>query len=47
MMSILTASFSSDIRERMHELVDVLKDKGFPNVGKDQVLKTCLTLLLN
>lgn len=45
LMSILTASFSSDIREKMHELVDALKDKGFPNVGKDQVLKTCLLLV--
>lgn len=45
LMSILTASFSSDIRERMKELVDTLKEKGFPNVGKDQVLKTCLLLI--
>ncbi|GAA7938268.1 DUF262 domain-containing protein [Helicobacter pylori] len=45
LMSILTASFSSDIREKMNELVDALKDKGFPNVGKDQVLKTCLLLI--
>lgn len=45
LMSILTASFSSDIREKMHELVDTLKDKGFPNVGQDQVLKTCLLLI--
>ncbi|GAA8828292.1 DUF262 domain-containing protein [Helicobacter pylori] len=45
LMSILTASFSSDIRERMNELVDTLKDKGFPNVGQDQVLKTCLLLI--
>ncbi|MFP6123254.1 DUF262 domain-containing protein [Helicobacter pylori] len=45
LMSILTAGFSSDIRERMNELVDTLKDKGFPNVGKDQVLKTCLLLI--
>ncbi len=45
LMSILTVSFSSDIREKMHELVDTLKDKGFPNVGKDQVLKTCLLLI--
>ncbi|WP_208391775.1 DUF262 domain-containing protein [Helicobacter pylori] len=45
LMSILTASFSSDIRERMNKLVDALKDKGFPNVGKDQVLKTCLLLI--
>ncbi|BAJ56501.1 hypothetical protein HPF30_0404 [Helicobacter pylori F30] len=44
-MSILTASFSSDIREKMNELVDALKLKGFPNVGKDQVLKTCLLLI--
>ncbi|OOP89279.1 nuclease, EndA/NucM family protein [Helicobacter pylori] len=45
LMSILTASFSSDIREKMNELVDTLKEKGFPNVGKDQVLKTCLLLI--
>ncbi|MFP6237181.1 DUF262 domain-containing protein [Helicobacter pylori] len=45
LMSILTASFSSDIREKMHKLVDTLKDKGFPNVGQDQVLKTCLLLV--
>ncbi|GAA7336478.1 DUF262 domain-containing protein [Helicobacter pylori] len=45
LMSVLTASFSSDIREKMNELVDTLKDKGFPNVGQDQVLKTCLLLI--
>ncbi|WP_259456937.1 DUF262 domain-containing protein [Helicobacter pylori] len=45
LMSILTASFSSDIREKMNGLVDALKDKGFPNVGQDQVLKTCLLLV--
>ncbi|MCQ2634494.1 DUF262 domain-containing protein [Helicobacter pylori] len=45
LMSILTASFSSDIREKMNELVDALKDKGFSNVGQDPVLKTCLLLV--
>ncbi|GAA9568919.1 hypothetical protein HpHA65_13880 [Helicobacter pylori] len=45
LMSILTASFSSDIREKMNALVDALKDKGFPNVEQDQVLKTCLLLI--
>ncbi len=45
LMSILTASCSSDIRERMNELVDALKDKGFSNMGQDQVLKTCLLLI--
>ncbi|MGN8506459.1 DUF262 domain-containing protein [Helicobacter pylori] len=45
LMSILTASFSSDIRERMNELVDALKDKGFSNMKQDQVLKTCLLLV--
>ncbi|GAA7151503.1 DUF262 domain-containing protein [Helicobacter pylori] len=45
LMSILTASFSSDIREKMNVLVDVLKDKSFSNVGQDQVLKTCLLLI--
>ncbi len=45
LMSILTASFSSDIREKMHELVDALKEKGFSNMEQDQVLKTCLLLV--
>ncbi len=45
LMSILTANFSSDIREKMNALVDALKDKGFLNVGQDQVLKTCLLLI--
>lgn len=45
LMSILTASFSSDIREKVNKLVDSLKDKGFPNVEQDQVLKTCLLLI--
>lgn len=45
LMSILAASFSSDIRERMNELVDALKDQGFSNMGQDQVLKTCLLLI--
>ncbi len=45
LMSILTASFSNDIRGKMNELVDDLKDKGFSNMGQDQVLKTCLLLI--
>ncbi len=45
LMSILTASFSSDIRKKMNELVDALNIKGFKNVGQDQVLKTCLLLI--
>ncbi|WP_258219721.1 DUF262 domain-containing protein [Helicobacter pylori] len=45
LMSILTASFSSGIREKMNELVNALKDKGFSNMGQDQVLKTCLLLV--
>ncbi|GAA9858160.1 hypothetical protein VN0622_12640 [Helicobacter pylori] len=45
LMSILTASFSSDIRGKMNELVDALKEKGFSNMGQDQVLKTCLLLI--
>ncbi|EMG95932.1 hypothetical protein HMPREF1448_00079 [Helicobacter pylori HP260AFi] len=43
LMSIL--SFSSDIREKIRELVDALKDKGFSNMKQDQVLKTCLLLI--
>ncbi len=45
LMSILTASFSSDIREKMNKLVDALKDKGFSKMEQDQVLKTCLLLI--
>ncbi|GAA6968707.1 DUF262 domain-containing protein [Helicobacter pylori] len=45
LMSILTANFSSDIREKMNGLVDTLKDEGFSNMGQDQVLKTCLLLI--
>ncbi len=45
LMSILTASFSSDIREKMNELVDNLKYRGFPNMEQDQVLKTYLLLV--
>ncbi|AFI06190.1 DUF262 domain-containing protein [Helicobacter cetorum] len=45
LMSILTASFSSDIREKMNKLVDDLKDKSFSNMGRDQALKTCLLLI--
>ncbi|EJC54726.1 DUF262 domain-containing protein [Helicobacter pylori] len=45
LMSILTASFSSDIRKKMNELVDALKDQGFSSMGQDQVLKTCLLLI--
>ncbi|WP_280516614.1 GmrSD restriction endonuclease domain-containing protein [Helicobacter pylori] len=45
LMSILTASFSSNIREKMNELVDALKLKGFLNVEQDQVLKTYLLLI--
>ncbi len=45
LMSILTASFSSDIRKKMNELVDALKGRGFSNMGQDQVLKTCLLLI--
>ncbi|GAA8382565.1 hypothetical protein Hpkin38_12670 [Helicobacter pylori] len=29
----------------MNKLVDALKDQGFPNMGQDQVLKTCLLLI--
>ncbi|WP_080388218.1 DUF262 domain-containing protein [Helicobacter pylori] len=43
LVSIL--SFSSDIRAKMNELVNALKDKGFSNMGQNQVLKTCLLLI--
>ena len=44
LMSILTANFSSDIRDLMNKLVDSLSDQGFAGMGRDQVLKTCLIL---
>lgn len=45
LMSILTANFSSDIREYMNILVDEIANKGFRVFGRDQVLKTCLMLI--
>jgi len=44
LMSILTANFSSDIRDLMNKFVDSLREKGFAVMGRDQVLKTCLFL---
>ncbi len=45
LMSILTANFSSDIREVMNTFVDNIKAEGFGCFGRDQVLKTCLLLI--
>lgn len=44
LMSILTANFSSDIRDLMNKFVDSLSEQGFDGMGRDQVLKTCLML---
>lgn len=44
LMSILTANFSSDIKDLMNKLVDSIKEQGFGIMGRDQVLKTCLIL---
>jgi len=44
LMSILTANFSSDIRDLMNKLVDSVEDEGFVVMGRDQILKTCLIL---
>ena len=44
LMSILTANFSTDIRDLMNRFVDSLRDQGFEKMGRDQVLKTCLML---
>ena len=44
LMSILTANFSSDIRDLMNKFVDSLREKGFSLMGRDQILKTCLLL---
>ena len=44
LMSILTANFSSDIRDLMTIFVDSVKDEGFGVMGRDQILKTCLLI---
>lgn len=44
LMSILTANFSTDIRDLMNKFVDSVKDQGFGVLGRDQVLKTCLLI---
>ena len=44
LMSILTATFKSDIREQMEYVVERMKDDGFACFGRDQILKTCLLL---
>lgn len=44
LMSILTASFSSDIKTLMQNLVEECLSIGFGVFGRDQVLKTCLLL---
>ncbi len=45
LMSMLTANFSTDIRDLMNKFVDsIKKDQGFGVLGRDQVLKTCLLL---
>jgi len=44
LMSLLTASFSLDIRDSMNNFIDDLKTKGFGAMGRDQILKTSLLL---
>ena len=44
LMSLLTATFQTEIRERMERQVDYLRDSGFACMGRDQILKTCLLL---
>ena len=44
LMSILTANFSTDIRDMMQKIVESFKDKGFSVLGRDQILKSCLLL---
>ena len=44
LMSILTATFSSDIRGNMEKFVDVIAELGFSGFGRDHILKTCLIL---
>ena len=44
LMSLLTATFESDIREQMEQVVQRMKDDGFSCFGRDQILKTCMLL---
>lgn len=44
LMSILTANFSSDIRDLMNSFVDEIQEEGFNIMSRDQVLKTCFLL---
>lgn len=44
LMSLLTATFKSEIREKMENFVDNLSNEGYSCIGRDQVLKTCLLL---
>jgi len=44
LMSILTANFSTDIRDLMNKFEDSVRDEGFGVMGRDQILKTCLLL---
>ncbi|MGM9833336.1 MAG: DUF262 domain-containing protein [Candidatus Limisoma sp.] len=44
LMSLLTATFKSEIREQMEEVVSRMKEDGFECLGRDQILKTCMML---
>ena len=44
LMSLLTATFKSDIRDQMEQVVQRMKDDGFSCFGRDQILKTCMLL---
>ena len=44
LMSLLTATFKTEIRELMEAVVDRMKEEGFECFGRDQILKTCLLL---
>ena len=44
LMSLLTATFQSDIRDQMEQVVQRMKENGFACFGRDQILKTCMLL---
>ena len=44
LMSLLTATFKSDIRDQMENEVERMKNDGFGCFGRDQILKTCMML---
>ena len=44
LMSLLTATFKTEIREQMENVVERMDSDGFNCFGRDQILKTCMLM---